>query len=207
MMPADFEGAKHDVLRRLEREIAPFLTYHNLWHTRDEVLPQAARLAQLMGVRRRDLDLVKLGAAAHDVGFLRATEDHERVGAEMVEQILPRFGLSDTDVLAVRGMILATKLPQSPHNLLEEIVADADLDSLGREDFLSRSLALRAELEARGTHYSDATWFERQLAFLESHTYFTSAAQLLRGEGERHNIDVVRRLLAEASSRRGPEAQ
>ncbi len=206
-MPPDFEGAKRYALCRLKNELAPFLTYHNLWHTRDEVLPQAVRLARMMGVSGRDVEVVELGAVIHDIGFVVTTDEHERAGAEIAGKVLPRFGLSGAEVEAVQSMILATKLPQSPRNLLEEIVADADLDSLGREDFTSRSLALRAELEARGMPSSDEEWYARQLQFLQSHHYFTSAAQRLRGEGERRNIDAVRRLLTDASSRRGPEAQ
>jgi hypothetical protein len=39
--------------------------------------------------------------------------------------------------------------------LLEEILADADLDVLGRDDFFSRGQALRAEREALGKMVSD----------------------------------------------------
>jgi len=197
-MRADLAGARTYALVRLQRELAPFLTYHNLWHTRDEVLPSAARLAEMMGVEGRELQLVELGAVYHDIGFVVTTDEHELAGAEIAGDVLPRFGLSVAEVAAVQSMIMATKLPQSPRNLLEEIVADADLDSLGRQDFVSRGLALRSELVARGMESTDAEWYARQLAFLESHHYFTAAAQALRGEGEDRNTDLTRRLLADA---------
>ena len=201
---ADFAGACEYALGRLKRELAPFLTYHNLWHTRDEVVPVALRLADMMGVNGRERQLVVLGAVYHDIGFVVTMDEHEQAGAEIAGEVLPRFGLSCAEVEAVRGMILATKLPQSPHNLLEEIVADADLDSLGREDFAPRSLALRAELVARGMPSSDEEWYARQLQFLESHSFFTAAARSLRDAGERRNTELVRRLLAE--SLRGSDA-
>ena len=37
-------------------------------------------------------------------------------------------------------MIMATRLPQSPHGLLQEILADADLDVLGSAVFSSAML-------------------------------------------------------------------
>ena len=191
----DCAAAKCYALRRLERELAPFLTYHNLWHTRDEVAPTALRLAGELGVNGRALQLVELGAVYHDIGFVATTDEHEQAGAEIAGKVLPRFGLSPAEVAAVQSMIMATKLPQSPRNLLEEIVADADLDSLGRVDFAPRSLALRAELAARGMPSGDREWYARQLQFLDAHHYFTSAAQSLRGEGERRNTKWVRRLL------------
>jgi uncharacterized protein len=178
--------------------LAPFLTYHSLWHTRDEVLPGAVRLSEMMGVEGLELQLVELGAVFHDIGFVVTSVEHELAGARIAGDVLPSFGLSLAEVAAVQSMIMATELPQSPRNLLEEIVADADLDSLGRPDFVSRGLALRRELVARGTESTDAEWYARQLAFLEGHHYFTAAAQALREEGEGRNTDLTRRLLAEA---------
>ena len=211
-MPPDFEGAKKYALGRLERELDPALTYHNLWHTRDEVLPGARRLAAMMGADGRDLGLIELGAVFHDIGFVVTMDGHESAGAEIAGRVLPSFCLSPADVAAVQSMILATKLPQSPRGLLEEIVADADLDSLGRRDFVPRSLALRTELTARGMSFTDEEWYARQLRFLESHRFFTAAARSSRSEGECGNTDLVRRLLAEAqrmgdpSERQGQQA-
>ena len=100
---------------------------------------------------------------------------------------------------------MATKLPQSPRTLLEQIVADADLDSLGRDYFARRSLDLRSELRARGMPSTEAQWYERQLAFLEGHRFFTSAARARGDHGEQRNTEMTRRLLAEA--RNGGSAQ
>jgi predicted metal-dependent HD superfamily phosphohydrolase len=198
IMTPDFAAARNYAVDRLARQLAPFLTYHNLWHTRDEVAPRAIWLAKSLGVTGVDMQLVELGAVYHDIGFTVTTDEHECAGAQIAGSVLQRFGLSLAQIAAVQSMIMATKLPQSPHNLLEQIVADADLDSLGREDFASRSRALRKELTARGMPSTDAEWYERQLAFLESHDFFTSAARSLRGEGERRNTDLTRGLLAEA---------
>ena len=204
-MVPDFDAARAYGLDRLERELAPFLAYHNLWHTRDEVLPRAVWLARRLGVNGCDLQLVQLGAVYHDIGFTVTTDEHECAGSHIAAEVLPRFGLSLAHVAAVQSMIMATKLPQSPHNLLEQIVADADLDSLGRDDFVPRSHALRRELESRGMPSTDEQWYERQLAFLEGHRFFTSAARELRDDGEWSNTELTRRLLAEArNGRRRP---
>ena len=152
----------------------------------------------MMRIEGRSLQLIELGAVYHDIGFVVTTDEHERAGAEIAGNVLSAFGLSIADVQAVQSMIMATKLPQSPRDQLEEIVADADLDSLGREDFGARSLALRNELVTRGMSFTDAEWYARQLTFLESHHYFTAEARSLREEGEDRNTDLMRRLLARA---------
>ena len=45
------------------------------------------------------------------------------------------------------GMIMATKIPQSPKNYLEQILCDADLDYLGRDDFYDIGGTLFKELK------------------------------------------------------------
>ncbi len=198
----DFEGAIRYALNRLERELAPELTYHSLAHTRDDVLPATQCLATLVGVSPEDAQLLEIGAVYHDIGFVvqrpRGTvpsHEHERAGAEIAAQVLPRFGFTSEQVAAVQGMILATRLPQSPRTPLEEILADADLDNLGRDDALDRSQALRAELAALGAPVSETEWYRRQLKFSREHRYFTTAARRLRDEGKRKNIEALIRLL------------
>jgi uncharacterized protein len=188
---SDAEGALRYALSRLERELSPELTYHNLWHTAEDVLPAAQRLAALMGVSPEDARLLEIGAAYHDIGFVVRRQEHERAGAELAAQVLPGFGFTSEQVAAVQGMILATRLPQSPRTPLEEILADADLDVLGREDSLARSQALRAELASFGAPVAETEWYRRQLKFFREHRYFTSAARSLREEGERRNIEAL----------------
>jgi len=191
----DTEGAMRYALSRLERELAPDLTYHSLWHTVEDVLPAVQRLAALMGVSPEEARLLEIGAAYHDIGFVVRRQEHERAGAEIAAQVLPGFAFTSEQVAAVQGMILATRLPQSPRTPLEEILADADLDVLGRDDSLARSQALRAELASYSAPVGETEWYRRQLKFFREHRYFTSAARSLREEEERKNIERVETLL------------
>ncbi len=198
----DYEGAVRYALDRLERELPPELAYHNLSHTRDDVMPMTLRLAGSCGLNDQEMRLLEVGAAFHDIGFCVQRHDHERAGAEIAGQVLPAFGFDKEQVATVQGMIMATKLPQSPQNLLEEILADADLDNLGREDAVTRSLALRDELSAMGAPVTEEQWYERQLRFLRDHRYWTDAARDLRSDGKQAVIAVIEGLLAD--SRRRP---
>ena len=109
--------------------------------------------------------------------------------------VLPRFGFSPEEINRVSGMILATELPQTPLNEEEALLCDADLDSLGREDFFETSKALWRERIACGMDISLQTWLETQLRFVKEHQYFTSAARALRDEGKKRNIDLLERLI------------
>ncbi len=199
---SDFEAAKRYALDRLQSELAPELTYHNFSHTNDDVLPAALRLAAASSMDEDETRLIEIAAAYHDIGFLFQYHDHERAGAEIVVLVLPCFGFTPKQVSVVQGLILATRLPQRPLTSLEEILADADLDSLGREDGLVQSEALRAEWAAHGVRLGKEAWYRRQLQFLREHTYFTGAARALRGTGKQRNIAALEVLLADIGCRR-----
>jgi uncharacterized protein len=112
--------------------------------------------------------------------------------------VLPAFGYRPAHIRRVAALIRATKLPQRPRSLPAQILADADLDVLGREDFLARNCVLRQELENYGEHFSDAAWYAQQLAFLQGHRYWTVAARALRDGAKQRNRERLAALLVEA---------
>ncbi len=191
MSKPDHHGAIAYSLDRLRRELPPQLTYHNLWHTEKDVIPSCVRLAQHSGVNEAEMCLLETAAAFHDLGFTENLINHEIAGVRIAAQVLPRFDYSDQDIDRIIGMIMATRLPQSPRTRLEEILADADLDVFGRSDFFSRNEALRLEWAAFGREIELKPWLEGQLAFLRSHRYFTPAARMLRREMKEKHIEML----------------
>jgi hypothetical protein len=78
---------------------------------------------------------------------------------------------------------------------LEEIICDADLDYLGRDDFHEIADTLRRELREAGKISSDRAWDEMQVKFLTMHKYFTkSAIQLRQAKKEKHVEEIKQRL-------------
>ena len=191
----NFQHAKQYALHRLERELSPNLLYHGITHTRDEVVPAVERLASMEGVQGDSLLLLLAAAWFHDLGFVEQSQYHELISARIAVQVLPGFNYNNEQVEIVRWAILATILPQDPQNLLEQILTDADLDSLGRDDFMLRNGELRRELAFFGREFTDREWYSRQLKFLESHTYFTISARTLRDAGKSKNIRKLRNKL------------
>jgi uncharacterized protein len=193
----DYEGAQRYALERLERELSPSLSYHSLWHTRDEVAVRAKRLAQEEGLSTEIQQLIGSAACFHDIGFVLQLTDHEIVSARIAAEVLPHFGFLPAHIASVQGMILATQVPQRPHNRLEQILADADLDVLGRDDFFSRNRALRAELAKCGVTTTDDLWYPQQLQFLQLHRYYTKTACCERLQTKQRNAERLRRLIAD----------
>ena len=195
MNPEIFERARQYAETRLERELSPDLVYHGIVHTREEVVPAAERLANLEGIQGEARKLLLTAAWFHDLGFIKQAINHEFISAQFAKEVLPSFEYSEEQIAIIRGAILATALPQSPRSLLEEILTDADLDTLGRENFMQRNRDLRQELVSLGKEFTDEEWYAGQLKFLESHRYFTASARALRDPQKLRNMNELRKIL------------
>lgn len=199
----DYKGAIHHAVEQLEKKLPIIYTYHSLKHTQNEVVVMAEHLSDLEGVDGEERKLLLTAAYYHDIGFIQRSDHHELVSIEYIHQVLPEFGYDSAQINVVQGIILATRIPQRPNTLLEEIVVDADLDALGRVDFWNRNLALRYEMAMLGYYYSDIEWCERQQGFLNQHHYFTSSARQLRGNQKRLNYLFLQECCQECHSEKG----
>jgi predicted metal-dependent HD superfamily phosphohydrolase len=187
----------------LRAELPPTLSYHCVWHTEGDVLPAARRLAQLAGITRPEQGLLEISAAYHDIGHIHISYGHEAISIKIMAEALPRFGFSPQDIERVASLIMATRMPQSPKNELEELLADSDMDGLGRTDFLDTSKALWRENAAFGRPKSWVQWLEMQLRFLSSHRYFSTVARTLRDDGKQRNIAMLEGLIRDTRTESG----
>jgi hypothetical protein len=161
----------------LDKNLDPKLTYHNLAHTKD-VIRQVERIAIGENIsNKNDILLLKVAALFHDTGFLDVYKHHEERSCDIMMENLEEGDLTEEELEKVKGMIMATKIPQTPHNQLEEIICDADLDYLGRPDFTPISNGLKYEFLEFGVIKSEADWDPLQIRFFESHTYFTNTCK------------------------------
>ncbi len=173
MAPIPFMLLKRHVVNKLLARLPQQLTYHNLSHTLD-VLRQSEHIALAEGFTCPEgLLTLKVAALYHDAGFIDHYFDHEAQGCRIAQQELPGFGFSGAQIDRICGMIMATKIPQSPQSHQEQIICDADLDYLGRGDFTEIAQKLYTELLAFQVLAGEEEWDALQLSFLEKHQYFT----------------------------------
>ena len=112
----------------------------------------------------------------------------------MAREILPKYGYTDAQLVVIDGLIKSTEIPRSPKTHLEQIMCDADLDYLGRDDFHVIADYLRRELREHGKLNSDRLWDEIQIKFLNQHTYFTkSSIKLRQVKKEKHIREIEER--------------
>jgi uncharacterized protein len=190
-----FEQARQYAEMRLEYELPPSLKYHGIVHTREEVTPAAERIAAAEGIHGKSLYLLLTAAWFHDLGFVEQAPYHELIGARISVQVLPSFGVEKRDVEIVRWAILATAMPQAPQSLIESVLADADLATLGSQNFKQRNNDLREELSLLGRPYTDEKWYSSQLKFLERHRYFTYCAHTLFDAQKKSNMEYLRSMI------------
>ncbi|MBL1180138.1 MAG: HD domain-containing protein [Bacteroidetes bacterium] len=191
----NYRKAEKFILKMLEEKLPSNLHYHSIAHTKD-VCQAIERIALMEGVVGEELFLLKTAALYHDSGFVQQYETNEAIGADMAKEALHQFGYTQEQIEIVQQLILATKVPQQPQNHLEQIICDADLDYLGRDDFHSIADNLKLELLERNKIQNDKQWDEIQIKFLEAHHYFTPSAIQLRQDKKLKNIEEIKNRLA-----------
>jgi len=91
---------------------------------------------------------------------------------------------------------MATRIPQSPANLLESILCDADLDYLGRDDFKKIGQTLFEEFTEYSILQDEQAWNKLQVSFLSSHQYHTETNRTLREPVKRRYLEELKALVA-----------
>jgi predicted metal-dependent HD superfamily phosphohydrolase len=172
------------------------IVYHNQQHT-EHVVRVAAEIATHYNLNDRDLFVVLTAAWFHDTGyFTGAAQGHEQRAADMAAAFLKEHGAADDIIPAIQGCIMATRLPQSPGNLLEQIICDADLSHLGTDEFPAKNKLLRKEMQQL-THKDipKDEWRRGSIRFLESISYHTDYARQLFDEKKQRNLDKLKEKL------------
>jgi hypothetical protein len=186
-----YEIIRSQILSQLSNNLSKDLWYHGVHHTID-VEKEAERISISEKITsQEDLLLLKIACLYHDSGFLFTYKEHEVVGCNLARKELPSFGLTQKQVDIICGMIMATKIPQTPLTKLEEIICDADLDYFGREDFFPIANTLFQELKARSFVASEYDWNKIQINFFKQHRYFTNTTQKLRGKQKQHYFRMI----------------
>lgn len=185
------ELVKALIFEKLKKELPAHLTYHNAAHT-SNVYQHAKELAALENLNEHDTSLLLTAAILHDTGYLENHEGHEAISCRMAKEILPGYEYTADEIETVCGIIMATKMPQQPHNLSEQIICDADLYYLGTNDYVRQADHLYKELQhTAGYKKSLREWMIQQKAFLKSHKYFTASAQTKLTAWQQKNLQIL----------------
>jgi len=186
-----FEEAGKYIIDKLKGGLPGQLSYHNTDHALD-VYNAAELIGHKEHISDYEMKLLLTAAWYHDSGFLVRAKGHEQESCKIVKQTLPVFGYDAGQIEIICGLIMATRLPQMPKTHLEQILADADLDYLGRDDFFTIGQQLFKESYFTGVVNNEDDWNQKQVKFIENHHYFTKTSVSLREAAKIKNLHKVK---------------
>jgi HD superfamily phosphodiesterase len=177
------------------------LHYHNLLHTQNVVL--AARLiAQHCRISAAGLEKLLVAAWFHDTGYLLSRHNHEDGSKLLAIEFLQQQQVGQEYIDTVTSCIEATRIPQHPHTVLEEILCDADLYHVSLESFCEETRWFWDELTAiNGGTFDENRYLKHTLNFFEAHHFKTDYGKLYLEPGKQKNIEIIRSKLAQGRSR------
>jgi len=191
-----FTDIQEVILDKLEKELPDYLFYHNVKHTVD-VVTEVELIGWGESCTDEEILLLKTAGLFHDAGHTITYDNHEFYGTELAREMLPKYNYTPEQIEQICSIIMATKLPPKPTNLLENIICDSDLDYLGRSDFIPVSNTLFEELKAQNKMGSLNDWNKIQVKFISGHQYFTETARSLREVNKQLQIERIQSLITE----------
>jgi adenylate cyclase len=189
-----FTDIQEIILDKLEKELPETLFYHNVKHTVD-VVTEVELIGWAEGCSDEEILILKTAALFHDLGHVVSYDDHEFQGTVFAREMLPQYNYSSDQIERICSLILSTKLPPEPADLLEAIICDSDLDYLGRSDFIPVSNTLFEEMKARNKMNDLNQWNKMQVKFISGHQYFTKTARRLREVNKQLQIERIQNLI------------
>ena len=193
-MLIQFSDLQEFILDKLEKELPKYLYYHNVKHTVD-VVTGSELIGWAEGLDDHQLLLLKTAALFHDIGHIISYAHHEEQSVDIARETLPKYRYTTEEIDEICRIIMATKLPPQPADLLEAIICDSDLDYLGRTDFVPVSNALYDELKFKNKSLTLNDWNKQQLKFIGMHQYFTKTGRKLREVNKQEQIERIKQLI------------
>ncbi|MCB2406814.1 Pycsar system effector family protein [Hymenobacter lucidus] len=207
--------AKAEILKKAKAYITAFfeeklpksLVYHSLKHTAATV-KEAKALGEASELSAEDLEALVLAAWFHDAGYTEVYDGHEYRSMELAGQWLQSQGYPADRISVIKDTIRATHRDESAKTELQQLLVDADMSSMGREEFFANGELLRAEWETvLGKSYDSVEWAETQLDFLLSSKFLTDAAKDRYKEQFKENIKDQRKLLKKTEKKKKKREQ
>jgi predicted metal-dependent HD superfamily phosphohydrolase len=174
--------------------------YHNFDHT-TKVVQAAEEIGRATHLSDEELETVMVAAWLHDVGFVKGCSNHELQSALDAEKVLTDAGASPEKIQQVKQAIEATRMPQQPRNLVEQVLCDADLYHLSNGNLEEAAQRLQRELSVtQNMHLSQDQWNEHHLAFLKQHEYFTPYGREVLQERKRKNVKKLKKMMKQGAT-------
>ncbi len=191
------EETKQFVESLFKKQLPDQYTYHNLQHTQ-EVVAAAQLIADKTQLTQEDQEVVLLAAWLHDAGYCCRYDNHEEDSIRLARKFLTEQQAAFEKTEKVLGCIRATRYPQQPHTLLEEVLCDADMYHITLDNYFERAEQLRLELtHVKNKQIGRREWIATNREFLKSHLFFTQYGKTEMEAAKEKNVKKLKKALKE----------
>jgi putative nucleotidyltransferase with HDIG domain len=185
------EEVRTIVTEILTNELSGKLLFHTINHTLD-VLKNAEYIGKKSMLNEDDMNILRVGALFHDVGYVDTYDDHERYSAEKAVAFLESKNIDKKSIDIIRGAILSTRMPQSPENEISRILCDADLMYLTFDNYFEQSELMRLEWENVGKEKLNIHEFNlRSLEFFKMHQFKSEYGRKVLNHKKKNNEMLI----------------
>ena len=136
------------VINFIQNNLPKWAVYHTLDHT-IETVETSVEIGLYYKLSKEQMEILSIAGWFHDTGYIYGPQNHEEKSVEIANNFLNQNDYPTESLSKVINCIMATKITSSPENLLEFIIRDADLVSLGRSDYFKTNNLLKQEFEMR----------------------------------------------------------
>jgi uncharacterized protein len=169
----------NEIIAYLQQNLPEKFCYHNINHTL-YVLEKATHIAIKEKISPNKLFLLQVAALYHDSGFVIDPSNHEHESCNLARKNLPKHHLNIKEIDEICEIIMVTKLPQSPKNTVEAVLADADLYYLSTKESPNLSIKLYQEWQLNQHDLTPKQWVEISDTFIKNHQFHTNYCKKYR---------------------------
>ena len=177
----------------LREKLPEHFVYHNLQHTLD-VVDATVEIAEQTHLRKEQMEIAVMAAYLHDVGYVSTADGHEEKSIELTRDFLKEQQCDDNYIEQIVACIKATKMPQNPQNIVEEVLCDADLYHLSSAKYFEKAELLREEFSTvEKDVITESEWLDMSSLFIGNHRYFTDYGKSVLEPKKDQNLKKIKK--------------
>lgn len=177
----------------LVEKLNPDFRYHNLMHTKT-VVEGALEIGKAENLTQTQMEELLIAAWFHDTGYLYEIDGHEEESTHIATAFLSQTNIDIDLIKRINDCILATKLNSISDKKTHNVIRDADMFHLSKDNYKDFANSLRNELSLIDhKHFNDLEWNTLNLNFLVNLEFKTESAKVLMSDKKEKVINGLRK--------------
>lgn len=183
--------AEQFVVNILTTDLPDGMFYHSVDHTRF-VVKAVETIGKESGLSQHELEIVKIAAWFHDVGYVASVDDHETESIRLAKEFLGSQHVDLSEIHLVEECIESTRIPQKPQNELAKVLCDADMFHLASPDYPEYREMMRKERKfVEDKKISKLEFNNASINFFDRHNFHTNYGQSVLQKGKEKNYVMI----------------